>query len=59
MTYREPHLLAAVARLYDLPGPPGHLHLESLAEPWRPSRTWVAVLIRAGASRILEAEADV
>lgn len=55
----EPHLLATVARLYDLPGPPGQVQLESLAEPWRPFRSWVAVLIRAAASRILEAGADV
>jgi DNA-3-methyladenine glycosylase II len=48
----EPNLLATVARLYRLPAPPGPDQLTVLAEPWRPFRTWAAVLIRAAADRL-------
>ncbi len=47
----EPKLLALVARLYGLPGPPSPEQLTSIAENWRPLRTWAAVLIRAVADR--------
>jgi len=48
----EPKLLALVAQLYGLPGPPSPEQLTSIAEPWRPLRTWAAVLIRAAAPRV-------
>ncbi|MDQ6650316.1 MAG: DNA-3-methyladenine glycosylase 2 family protein [Actinomycetota bacterium] len=49
---QEPRLQALVAQLYDLPAPPGPDQLTALAEPWRPFRTWVAVLIRAATARL-------
>jgi DNA-3-methyladenine glycosylase II len=49
----EPKLLDLVARLYGLPAPPSPDQLAALAEPWRPMRTWVAVLIRAAGPRVL------
>jgi DNA-3-methyladenine glycosylase II len=48
----EPQLLGLMARLYGLTGPPSPEQLAVLAEPWRPLRTWVAVLIRAAAPRL-------
>jgi DNA-3-methyladenine glycosylase II len=42
----------SMAELYRLPGPPGPDEVARLAEPWRPFRTWAAVLIRAAASRL-------
>lgn len=47
----ERRLLAAVARLYDLDGPPDPSTFERIAEAWRPFRTWASVLIRAAAER--------
>lgn len=41
-----------IARLYDLPAPPTETELATLAEPWRPFRTWATVLIRATADRL-------
>jgi DNA-3-methyladenine glycosylase II len=41
-----------MAKLYGLPGPPGPDEVARLAEPWRPFRTWAAVLIRAASSRL-------
>ena len=49
----EPQLLGLVARLYGLPGPPSPEQFAVLAEPWRPLRTWVSVLIRAAGPRLL------
>jgi DNA-3-methyladenine glycosylase II len=51
----EPKMLALVGRLYGLPGPPAEAELRVMAEPWRPFRTWAAVLIRAAAPRVLSA----
>jgi DNA-3-methyladenine glycosylase II len=48
----EPQLLDLVARLYGLPGPPSPEQFAVLAEPWRPLRTWVSVLIRAAGPRL-------
>lgn len=48
----EPKLKALVAELYGLPAPPDPEQLGAIAEPWRPFRTWVAVLIRAAAHRL-------
>jgi DNA-3-methyladenine glycosylase II len=47
----EPKLKALVASLYGLAAPPGPAELAAVAEPWRPLRTWAAVLIRAAANR--------
>jgi DNA-3-methyladenine glycosylase II len=49
----EPQLLGLVARLYGLPGPPTPEQFAALAEPWRPLRTWVSVLIRAAGPRLV------
>jgi DNA-3-methyladenine glycosylase II len=43
----EPRLLGLVQRLYGLEEPPTPSELATIAEPWRPMRTWAAVLIRA------------
>ena len=48
----EPQLLGLVAELYGLPAPPGPEQLAEIAEPWKPFRTWVSVLIRAAARRL-------
>jgi DNA-3-methyladenine glycosylase II len=48
----EPQLLDLVAKLYALPAPPGPEQLAEIAEPWKPFRTWVSVLIRAAARRL-------
>jgi DNA-3-methyladenine glycosylase II len=54
---REPILLDLVGRLYHGQGPVSGEELRVLAEPWRPFRTWAAVLIRAAALRVLGGEA--
>ncbi|HVQ96461.1 MAG TPA: DNA-3-methyladenine glycosylase 2 family protein [Mycobacteriales bacterium] len=53
----EPRLLALVTDLYGLPGAPTEAEFQALAEPWRPFRTWAAVLIRAAADRLDPADA--
>lgn len=52
---QEPRLLALVAQLYGLPEQPSPQQFAELAEPWRPFRTWVAVLCRAAGSRVAAA----
>jgi DNA-3-methyladenine glycosylase II len=47
----DPKLLAGAARLYDLDAPPSFGRLAEIAEPWRPFRTWVLVLIRLAGDR--------
>jgi DNA-3-methyladenine glycosylase II len=47
----EPRVLAHVARLYGLPGPPELEEFARLAERWRPFRTWATVLIRLAGER--------
>ncbi len=47
----EPKVLGHVARFYGLEEPPGHKRFAELAEPWRPFRTWVTVLIRLAGDR--------
>ena len=49
----EPKLRELVGRLYGLPAPPGVEELERIAEPWRPFRTWAAVMIRAAGARAM------
>jgi len=48
----EPQLLGLVAQLYGLPAPPSPEQFAEIAEPWKPFRTWVSVLIRAAARRL-------
>jgi DNA-3-methyladenine glycosylase II len=50
----EPRFLSLVERLYHLRGPVTAAELAALAEPWKPFRTWAAVLIRAAAGRVLD-----
>lgn len=50
----EPHLTERVGRLYGLEGPAEPAELARIAEPWRPFRTWVAVLLRAASDRLPE-----
>jgi DNA-3-methyladenine glycosylase II len=47
----EPKLRELVGQLYGLTGPASPAELERLAEPWRPFRTWAAVMIRAAGGR--------
>ncbi len=49
----EPRVLDLAARLYQLDGPPSEAEFRALAQPWKPLRTWAAVLIRAAADRVL------
>ena len=49
---QEPRFLGLVERLYGLTGPPGPEQLAEIAEPWRPMRTWAAVLVRAAGAEI-------
>jgi DNA-3-methyladenine glycosylase II len=44
----------AITRLYALPAPPTPADLTTLAEPWRPFRTWTTVLFRAAAPRLTD-----
>lgn len=53
----EPKLLTLVQRLYHLPQPVSDTELRTLADAWKPFRTWAAVLIRAAAERVLGGEA--
>jgi DNA-3-methyladenine glycosylase II len=48
----EPRLKQLVAELYGLAAPPSLDELATIAEVWRPLRTWAAVLIRAAAKRL-------
>jgi DNA-3-methyladenine glycosylase II len=48
----EPMLRELVTALYRLPGPCSRETFLEIAEPWRPYRTWAAVLIRAASSRL-------
>ncbi len=48
----EPKFKALVGDLYGLAAPPDIEQLTAIAEPWRPFRTWVAVLVRAAAHRL-------
>ena len=43
----EPRVLDLAARLYQLDAPPSEAEFRALAQPWKPLRTWAAVLIRA------------
>jgi DNA-3-methyladenine glycosylase II len=43
--FAEPRVVRAVARAYRLAALPGEAECETIAEGWRPFRTWVAVLL--------------
>ena len=47
----EPRVLAAAAHHYGLDAPPEPAAFAALAEPWRPFRTWAAVLLRVSGDR--------
>ena len=49
----EPRALDLAGQLYQLGAPPSEAEFRSLAEPWKPLRTWAVVLIRAAAPRLL------
>lgn len=49
----EPRVLGLAGRLYQLDAPPSEAAFRALAQPWKPFRTWTAVLIRAAAARVL------
>ncbi len=48
----EPMALDLVRELYGLAVAPSPEEFETIAEPWRPFRTWAVVLIRAAAKRL-------
>jgi DNA-3-methyladenine glycosylase II len=50
----EQQALAMTAELYGLPAPPSAAEFATIAEPWRPFRTWAVVLIRAAGRRVLD-----
>jgi DNA-3-methyladenine glycosylase II len=47
----EPRLLRAVGLAYGI-DPPDAAGLESIAEAWRPFRTWVAFLLRVSLAEL-------
>ncbi len=49
----EPRARDLAGQLYQLDGPPSEAEFRTLAEPWKPLRTWAAVLIRAAGPRVL------
>lgn len=51
LTLTEPALCSYVRHFYELPQEPDDSALERIAEPWRPFRTWAAVLIRVAGDR--------
>lgn len=51
LTLDEPRLRSYVRHFYELPRDPDDSALLAIAEPWRPFRTWAAVLIRVAGER--------
>lgn len=51
---QEQHTRAAVRALYSLDHDPDDAELVTIAEAWRPFRTWAAVSLRAVGSRLLD-----
>jgi DNA-3-methyladenine glycosylase II len=49
----EPRALDLAGQLYQLDSPPSEAEFRTLAQPWKPMRTWAVVLIRAAAPRVL------
>jgi DNA-3-methyladenine glycosylase II len=50
----ERRVLDLAARLYQLDAAPSEADFRTLAQPWKPFRTWAVVLIRAAAARVLD-----
>lgn len=53
----EHHALDVAGRLYRLGGQPTPQQFAAIADAWRPWRTWVTVLMRAAAHRVLDTAA--
>jgi len=51
LTLDEPRLRSYLRHYYELPDEPDDAELRRISEPWRPFRTWAAVLIRASGDR--------
>ena len=51
LTLAEPRLPSYLQHYYGLPEVPGAETIRRLSEPWRPFRTWAAVLFRAAGDR--------
>jgi DNA-3-methyladenine glycosylase II len=51
LTLAEPRLPSYLKHYYSLPEVPGPETIRRLAEPWRPFRTWAAVLFRVAGDR--------
>lgn len=51
LTLDEPRLRSYLRHYYALPDEPDDATVQRIAEPWRPFRTWAAVLIRASGDR--------
>jgi DNA-3-methyladenine glycosylase II len=47
----DPMTGAAIAELYELPGPPDAAAFERITDAWRPYRMWATVLLRVGMER--------
>jgi len=52
LTNDEPHVMAMAGELYGDGEPLTQAELATIAEPWRPFRTWVTVLLRAAGPRL-------
>lgn len=52
----EPRSIALIEQLYGLSGPPSLDEVRTMAEAWRPFRTWATVLIRAAGPTVLAEE---
>jgi DNA-3-methyladenine glycosylase II len=51
LSLEEPRLRGYLRHYYGLPAEPDDAVVRRIAEPWRPFRTWAAVLIRASGDR--------
>jgi DNA-3-methyladenine glycosylase II len=51
LTLDEPRLRSYLRHYYELPDEPDDAELRRISDPWRPFRTWAAVLIRASGDR--------
>lgn len=51
LTFNEPRLASYLRHYYSLPATPDAPTIARIAEPWRPFRTWAAVLLRVAGDR--------
>lgn len=51
LTLGEPRIPSYIRHFYALAGPASPAQISSLAEAWRPFRTWACVLIRVAGDR--------